>query len=44
MMYGGREKGKGHFTHEPRVMTMKLWEPKRKCPKAIPRHLQIHVV
>ena len=23
---------------------MKLWEPKRKCPKAIPRHLQNHVV
>ena len=19
---------KGHFTHEPRVVTMKLWEPK----------------
>jgi hypothetical protein len=24
-------------------MTKKLWEPKRKCPKAIPRHLQNHV-
>ena len=24
-------------------MTMKLWEPKRKCPKAIPTHLQNHV-
>ena len=35
---------KGHFTHEPRAMTMKLWEPKRKCPKAVPRHLQNHVV
>ena len=35
---------KGHFTHEPRAVTMKLWEPKRKCPKAIPRHLQNHVV
>ena len=35
---------KGHFTHEPRAMTMKLWEPERKCPKAIPRHLQNHVV
>ena len=23
---------------------MKLWEPKRKCPKAVPPHLQIHVV
>jgi hypothetical protein len=33
----------GHFTHEPRAMTMKLREPKRKCPKAIPAHLQIHV-
>ena len=35
---------KGHFTHEPRTMTMKLWELKRKCPKAVPRHLQNHVV
>ena len=35
---------KGHFTHEPRVMTMKLWEPERKCPKTVPRHLQNHVV
>ena len=25
---------KGHVTHEPRAVTMKLWEPKRKCPKA----------
>ena len=23
---------------------MKLWEPKRKCPKAVPIHLQNHVV
>jgi len=23
---------------------MRLWEPKRKCPKAIPTHLQNHVV
>ena len=23
---------------------MRLWEPKRKCPKAVPRHLQHHVV
>jgi hypothetical protein len=35
---------KGHFTHEPRAMTMKLWELKIKCPKAVPRHLQIHAV
>ena len=35
---------KGHFTHEPRAMTMKLWEPKRKSPKAVPRHLQNHGV
>ena len=28
----------------PRAMTMKFWEPKRKHPKAIPRHLQDHVV
>ena len=34
---------KGHFTHKPTTATMKLWEPKRKCPKAIPRHLQYHV-
>ena len=31
-------------THEPRAVTRKLWEPKRKWPKAIPRHLQNHVV
>ena len=24
---------KDHFTHEPRAVTMELWEPKRKCPK-----------
>ena len=35
---------KGHFTHEPRSATIKLWEPKRKCPKAVPRHLQNHVM
>ena len=35
---------KGHFSNEPRAVTMKLWEPKRKCPKAIPTHLQNHVV
>ena len=35
---------KGHFTHEPRAVTMRLWEPKRKCPKAVPTHLQNHVV
>ena len=35
---------KGHFTHKPRAVTMKLWEPKRKCPKAVPTHLQNHVV
>jgi hypothetical protein len=34
----------GHFTHEPRAMTMKLLEPERKCPKAAPTHLQNHVV
>ena len=27
-----------------RPMTMKLWEPKRKCPKAVPSHLQNHAV
>jgi len=25
-------------------MTMKLWEPKRTCPKAVPTHLQNHLV
>ena len=37
-------KHKGHFTHEPRAVTMKLWEPNRKCPKAVPTHLHNHVV
>ena len=35
---------KGHFTHEPRAVTMKLWEPQRKCPKAVPTHLHNHAV
>ena len=37
---------KGHFTHEPRAVTWKLGEPKRKekCPKAVPTHLQHHAV
>ena len=35
---------KAHFTHEPRAVIMKLGELKRKCPKAIPRYLQSHVV
>jgi hypothetical protein len=35
---------KAHFTHEPKVVTTKLWEPKRECPKAVPRHLYNHVV
>ena len=36
---------KGHFfTHEPRAATITLWEPKRKCPKAIPTHFQNHAV
>ena len=34
----------GRFTHEPRDVTMKLWEPKRKCPKAVLGHLQNYVV
>ena len=34
---------KGHFTHEPRAVTVKFGEPERKCPKAIPIHLQNHV-
>ena len=35
---------KGHFTHGPSAVTMTLWEPKRKYPKAAPRHLQNLVV
>ena len=35
---------KGHFTHKPRAVTMRLCEPKRKCPKAVPTHLQNHAV
>ena len=27
---------KGYFTYKPRVVTMELWEPKRKCPKVLP--------
>jgi hypothetical protein len=30
---------KGHFPHEPRAITLKRWELKRKCPKAVPRLL-----
>ena len=34
----------GHFAHKSSPMNMKLWEPKRKSPKAVPTHLQTHVV
>jgi hypothetical protein len=34
----------GYLTHKPRVVTMKLWVPKRKCPKAVPTYLQHHVI
>ena len=27
----------GHFIHKPRAGTMELWEPKRKCRKAVPQ-------
>ena len=40
----GENQSLGQFTHEPRAMTVKLWEPKRKCPKAVPRHLHNYVV
>jgi hypothetical protein len=30
----------GHFTYEPRAVTMKLWGPTRKCPKAVLTHFQ----
>ena len=29
---------------KPRAVTTKLWEPKRKRPKGVPRHLQNHGV
>ena len=35
---------KGPFTHNPKAVTMRLRQPKKKCWKAIPRHLQNHVV
>jgi hypothetical protein len=44
LMIGFSELPKGHFTHKPRAVTMKFWEPKRKCPNPIPTHLQTHVV
>ena len=34
----------GHFTHEPRAVTMQLWESTRKWPEAVPTHLRNHVV
>ena len=34
----------GHFTFEPRAVTMKFREPKRNCAKVVPRHLQNHRV
>ena len=41
----GAQKGYlGPFTHEPRVVAMKFWEPKRNCLEAVPTHLQNHVV
>jgi hypothetical protein len=33
-----------HITHKTRAVNVKLWEPKWKCPKAVPTHLQRHVV
>ena len=32
------------FINDPKAVTIKLWEPIRKCLKAILRHLQKHVV
>ena len=32
-----------NFTHKPRAVTMNLWEPKRKCPKVVPAHIQNHL-
>ena len=34
----------GYFIHEPRAVTIKLWELKRKCLKAVPNHFQNHVM
>ena len=34
----------GHSTQKPRAVTVKLWEAKRKCPKAVPTHFQNHGV
>ena len=39
-----RNPNKGHFRHELRAVTMKLWEPTRKSPKAVPTHFQNYVV
>jgi hypothetical protein len=45
LVWAGHEGStKGRFTHKPRAVTMKLWEPKRKCPKAVPTQIQNHVV
>jgi len=35
---------KGQCTHEPRAMTMKVIWAQMKWPKAVPRHIQNHVV
>ena len=31
----------GHFTHEPRAVTMKLREPKRKCNNVPPKSCSV---
>ena len=33
---------KDHLAHKPRAVTMKLWQQKWKCPKAIWRQIQNH--
>ena len=33
---------KGDFTHESQAVTMRLWEPKRTCPKTVPTHIPNH--
>ena len=36
---------RAHFMHKQRPVTMRLWEPKSKCPKAVvPTHLQRRVL
>ena len=44
LIHGQMTNIEGHFTREPRAVTMKLWGLKRKCPKVVPQDLQDHVI